>query len=102
MSAARKDSGPIALLAEIFEGAPRLPGAACVGRPELFDPAAPGEDAETAAARHTQARRLCAMCPQLRACGDWRDGDSGAAMMVSAALAPPPTPGRPPRTEPAA
>jgi hypothetical protein len=60
------------LLAERLE-APRLPRALCRGRHALFDPRRAGEDPEAVAERHSEARGLCAMCPELDACGRWYD-----------------------------
>jgi WhiB family redox-sensing transcriptional regulator len=51
------------LIAEVVRRAPRLPGALCTGRPELFD----GDDT---AAREAAAA-LCRACPSLAACRQW-------------------------------
>jgi hypothetical protein len=52
--------------------APCLPGAKCRGRHHLFDPAAPGEDPDTVAARHAQALSLCRYsCQSLARCESW-------------------------------
>ena len=54
----------VALIAEIFGGGlPRLPGALCVGRHELFDSPLPANRIEAAA--------LCARCPELLPCRRW-------------------------------
>lgn len=68
-------------LAELLDElavAPRLPGARCAGRHELFDATIEGSTngaagaAEVAAAR-AEALRLCAGCPELTPCGAWLD-----------------------------
>ena len=51
--------------------APVLPGARCRRRHHLFDPAAPGEDPDTAAQRHMEALGLCQRCPALDRCEAW-------------------------------
>lgn len=50
-----------------------LPGAACTGRWELFDPPTRGEPPATTRHRHTQALALCHTCPALDRCRDWLD-----------------------------
>jgi len=93
------------LLIAILGGTPRLDGARCVGRPELFDPAAPDEAAADAADRHEAAVHLCRACPALAACRAWHDSlkPSQRPAGVIAARAPKPAarPGRPTRKEPA-
>ena len=51
---------------------PRLPGAACPGRWELFD-ATRGVRGPGGPARR-EALQLCASCPALQGCGDWLEG----------------------------
>lgn len=58
-------------LAGIFTGIPELPGAACVGRSDLFDPRGDYEPAERARQRHDVAVQICAACPALRPCKAW-------------------------------
>jgi WhiB family redox-sensing transcriptional regulator len=59
------------LLKEILAGVPRLPGAACIGRHELFDPV-PGngghQHQRQEQIRRAEAARLCATCPAIRHC----------------------------------
>ncbi len=58
------------LLKAILAGTVRLPGAACVGRHQLFDQT-PGNDHQQRRAeriRLAQAARLCAACPAIRHC----------------------------------
>lgn len=49
---------------------PRLTGAACIGRGNLWDDTIHGESAEDRAARHDAASRICARCPAARECAD--------------------------------
>lgn len=51
------------LAAAILRQAPRLRGAPCIGRPELFD----GDDEAT----RVEAIGLCASCPVLPVCQSW-------------------------------
>lgn len=61
------------LLAELAAGIPDLPGAACRGRHQLFDP--PGEgvlrDEPAEVARRQAAITICNRCPVLDACAVW-------------------------------
>ena len=61
------------LMAELAAGIPALPGAACKGRGELFDPIERTEHGDDARYRHQAALRLCASCPSTtRArCEEW-------------------------------
>ena len=52
-------------------GVPVLRGARCRGRHHLFDPPACDEPDATAQARHSQALRVCEVCPALDACAAW-------------------------------
>lgn len=54
-------------------GAPRLPGARCIGRHQLFDPPGDHEPPEQVAQRHTAAKRLCQSCDALASCEQWLD-----------------------------
>lgn len=54
-----------AAIAAILTGVPRLPGALCRRRPELFD----ARDDDSA----RQAAELCARCPARQPCADWAD-----------------------------
>lgn len=56
----------VAWLAALFDE--RLVGAACVGRPELFDDHRAGESERQAAARHEVAAQICRRCPVLAQC----------------------------------
>ncbi|KAA1248763.1 hypothetical protein F0Q45_18765 [Mycobacterium simiae] len=55
----------VELTAAILRGTPRLPGALCRGRTELFD----ADDEETAAC----ATALCRRCPDKQPCTTWAD-----------------------------
>uniref|UniRef100_A1UIX4 4Fe-4S Wbl-type domain-containing protein n=1 Tax=Mycobacterium sp. (strain KMS) TaxID=189918 RepID=A1UIX4_MYCSK len=58
----------LALCAAILRRAPKLEGAKCAGRAELFEGDGPdGERTRTAIA-------LCRQCPALTACASWADG----------------------------
>lgn len=52
-------------LAAILRGTPKLAGALCRQRPDLFD----GDDEEDA----YQAAEICRGCPALHACAAWAD-----------------------------
>ncbi len=60
-----------AALAAALAAAPRLPGAACKGRYELFDPAEPGEDEDDYTYRDETALAICRHCPALTDCQSW-------------------------------
>ncbi|MBF6286914.1 WhiB family transcriptional regulator [Nocardia cyriacigeorgica] len=64
-------------LATLFDE--RLVGAACVGRPELFDDHRSGESDRQATARHEVAARICRRCPVREQC------DAAAAELGSSA-----------------
>jgi hypothetical protein len=68
---AHREPGWVELLAAILRGTPRLSGALCVDRPELFD----GEhnDTEDSDYPRTQALRICGACPELSRCREWVD-----------------------------
>jgi len=55
-------------------GVPRLDGALCRGRPELWDEAADREPAAEVAERHAYALAACGQCPALTTCAQWLDG----------------------------
>lgn len=59
---------PLAELAQLIKSAPDVAGARCSGEAPLFDAQLPGERLADTAARHQQARRLCATCPAWQAC----------------------------------
>lgn len=61
------------LIASIIRSSAPLPGAACRGRPELFDPAGDREPVDEVEARHCLALNLCRQCPELRDCRQWFD-----------------------------
>lgn len=65
--------GTESLLVAILRGVPRLDGARCVGRPELFDPDGPHEAPEVVQQRHEAATHLCRACPALADCRSWVD-----------------------------
>ncbi|NOR00025.1 hypothetical protein HGK72_08130 [Mycolicibacterium fortuitum] len=52
-------------------GAPRLPGARCVGRSKLFDPIETGEDPDDALERVEAAKHICGTCPVQTDCHEW-------------------------------
>lgn len=70
--------GPLGLLIVILRGAPRLPGARCRDRADLFDAThAIGRGASSTrkiAAARAAAAAECAQCPALVACSAWVDG----------------------------
>ncbi len=59
----------MALLTAILADQPRLVGAACCGRHELFDPIRRNEPGfqRHEQTRRTEAARICAGCPGVRA-----------------------------------
>ncbi|BBZ03603.1 hypothetical protein MCHIJ_30400 [Mycolicibacterium chitae] len=61
---------PSALFASLG-GIPLLPGAACVGRSELFDERADHEDPDDRKYRHDKAVRICRACPAQPDCTTW-------------------------------
>jgi WhiB family redox-sensing transcriptional regulator len=62
---------PTALFAALA-GIPRLPGAACRGHHELFDPH--HGDAPERPGAEAKALALCHRCPALAGCSAWFDG----------------------------
>lgn len=68
-----QEQGVVPLLAAVLRELPKLTGAACAGRSELFDPAHRHETAETVEARHARAVGLCRTCPALIDCRTWAD-----------------------------
>lgn len=52
------------LLIRVLQPTVPLPGAACRGKAEIFDPDAPAE-------LHAQAAQICAQCPIAGQCADW-------------------------------
>ena len=68
------EEGAIRALSKILDRSARLPGAACAGRPELFDPAGEYEPRQSVIRRHEAAVRLCRFtCPALTECELWLD-----------------------------
>lgn len=63
----------VELLGEVLRDAPRLPGAKCIGRADLFDPREPNTDPETVEYAQNAALRLCRSCPALASCSQWFD-----------------------------
>lgn len=61
----------VEVLAAILRGVPSLPGAACAGHPEPFDPPERGDDPHDTAERHAFAVSACQRCPALPACRAW-------------------------------
>jgi hypothetical protein len=61
-----------ALLEALAGSTPRLPGAACRGRYELFDTAA-GQFGYRMFQARAEALAVCAGCPVLRECRQWLD-----------------------------
>lgn len=84
----RSEPGLLPLLAEVLEGTADLSGAACAGRPELFDEAGPDEDVQTVRYRHQAAARICARCPALDRCRRWAESQKDLGGMVVAGRAP--------------
>lgn len=69
------EEGAIRALSRILDRSARLPGAACAGRPELFDPAGEYEPRQSVIRRHEAAVRLCRFtCPALTECTAWAEG----------------------------
>lgn len=67
----RREPGALPLLIAVLTDRPNLPGAACIGRHELFDLAVHPEDRRTASAQaRFAAARLCGTCPHTSTCGD--------------------------------
>ncbi len=53
---------------------PALPGAACIGRHDLFDEQTPDESTGEARTRYAAAVAVCTDCPALDPCAAWFDG----------------------------
>ena len=66
-------------LMEALKGIPHLDGAACAGKPHLFD-VDPAASITTMRNRQQQALNVCKQCPALEACGNWTTPDPGAAV----------------------
>ncbi len=64
--------GTVRLLIAILTGQPQLPGAACRGRHELFDPirCIDPQHYRQEQIRRTEAARICAGCPMIHRCPD--------------------------------
>ncbi|WP_434158797.1 WhiB family transcriptional regulator [Rhodococcus sp. BGS-1C] len=63
-----------ALVVEILTDRPRLDGAACAGRAELFDPAEDDEHPDSVSFRHLAAQKVCLYaCPVLDECRAWAE-----------------------------
>lgn len=60
-------------LAGALIGIPDLAKGLCVGLPEIFDEASPGEAPAVVEQRYAEALRLCASCPELQPCRDYLD-----------------------------
>ncbi|MCX2965600.1 WhiB family transcriptional regulator [Gordonia aquimaris] len=65
------DPGIVPLLSALLAGTPKLDGARCIERPDLFDPRDRGEPLKAARARHQQAAALCDSCPSVALCRAW-------------------------------
>lgn len=64
------------LLVEILTGRPRLDGAACDGRAELFDPADDDEHPDAVSYRQLAAQKICLYaCPVLDDCRAWAENE---------------------------
>lgn len=50
---------------------PQLPGARCLGRWALFDPADGDDDHQVVERLHAEAITLCRQCPALTQCTNW-------------------------------
>lgn len=98
--------GAIRILSRVLVGSAQLPGAACAGRPELFDPAGEYEPRQSVIRRHEAAVRLCRFtCPALTECQLWLEQlthpQRPAGVVAGHRPHLPATPGRP-RKDPAA
>ena len=66
---------PVLALVSALGPIPRLDGAACAGRPRLFDErdtsAEPPEPEHAARERHREALAICQRCPALEQCRAW-------------------------------
>ncbi|NMO03126.1 transcriptional regulator [Gordonia sp. TBRC 11910] len=94
-AAARKDrdlllDGWIACLVRVVDGLPKLTGAACRDRPDLFEAARVGETVEEVETRQIEAEMLCAACPVLANCRTWAQGERSDVGHVIAGVRPPP------------
>lgn len=63
--------GMLPLLEKILTGVPKLDGARCVGKPELFDVASLDRVADAA-----EALALCESCAAIDTCGRYADSQS--------------------------
>ena len=61
----------IDLLIRVLRPTIALPGAACAGLADLFDP-------DASEAHHTRARQVCATCPARQACLEWSTAREGS------------------------
>ncbi|MBY3989138.1 hypothetical protein HQO84_16715 [Rhodococcus fascians] len=87
-------------LTAILTDTPRLDGAACIGRSDLFDPPGDGEPRDVVDARHRAAARVCWTCPALDACRDWATGEPSSGTIIAAQVMS--TTGRTDNTDPEA
>ena len=71
MTVLQHGSGWVGLTAAIVDKAPALPGAACVGKEQLFDPPHGRESTQSFEARKKRARQVCAGCPVVDSCAEW-------------------------------
>lgn len=60
----------VLVLADVIT-TPQLPGALCVGRYSLFDPADRDDDRQLVERLHAEAVTLCRQCPALAQCTQW-------------------------------
>jgi hypothetical protein len=67
----RTDSTPLAALLADLAQSPPLPGASCRGLSHLFDAAMDWDGGNSRRLARKAARRVCASCPCLDACGSW-------------------------------
>nr|WP_240930845.1 transcriptional regulator [Rhodococcus sp. B10] len=70
-------------MVRILTNQPRLSGAACVGRSEVFDPAETGEDPDDVRYRHEVAASICRTCPALNSCRDWAETERASGSVIA-------------------
>ena len=63
----------IALIGAVLDGVPNLTGAACSGRPDVFDSAPHSEPSDVTGTRYAAALAVCHDCPCLTQCRAWVD-----------------------------
>lgn len=74
----------MAVLLAILRGLPRLDGAACVGRADLFDPAVEDEHPDAVSYRHLAAQKVCRYaCPVLAECQQWAETEKSHGSVLA-------------------